>query len=194
MTDTAGTGTAGSGKRPGHWRRVIVRIALCIVLTLVAALALLYALLFRKVERRVSDDIAELRALVNIPANASFARWEVFSTPEGDLFFPDSSNEYITLIAELQSRNGRWSPSDQTSGTLKWVVPEAPRPWLSAGFRTLLEQHRIGDLNVTDEPGCYRYESRVTKSGRPIKGFICERGAHALLYLTLQSESDNLSD
>lgn len=140
-----------------------------------------------------STDITALRAMVRIPADTRTARWEVFGTPEYNGGVPGPS-DYLTLVAELEAGDKPLDAGDkpleagsaETGGSVH-IVPEAARPWLSSGFRTLLSESKNAALPLSSKNGCQPYQSVVTKSGQPVSGFICVRAGKSLLYLALMS-------
>lgn len=136
-------------------------------------------------KKGVSDDLAALRAMVRIPAETGSARWEVFGTPEYNGGVPGPT-DYLTLVAELEAGDKPPATGPAETGGVH-IVPEAARPWLSNGFRTLLSESKNATLPLSPKNGCLPYQSVVTKSGRPVSGFICTRAGKSLLYLTLMS-------
>jgi len=130
----------------------------------------------------VSDDLAKLQAIVAIPAGATSARWEVFGTPEETGFVPGPT-DYHTLIAELQPA---LTPAAETADAQRDeipVMPESARPWLSNGFRALMEQNRNARLHLAAHKNCRVYQTTMRKSGRRVQGFLCSDAGRTLLYL-----------
>ena len=145
-------------------------------------IAPLVALFWTGEAPRVSDDLAELQDIVAIPAGATSARWEIFGTPEATGIVPGPT-DYYTLIAELRPA---LAPAMEATGAQRdemTVMPEAARPWLSDGFRALMEQSRNTQLSLSAHKNCRAYETTVRKSGRRVQGFLCTDAGRTLLYL-----------
>jgi len=130
----------------------------------------------------VSDDVAKLQATVSIPAGATSARWEVFGTPEATGFVTGPT-DYYTLIAELQPALAPVAQIIDAQRDEIPVVGEAARPWLSDGFRALMEQNRNSRLRLSSYKNCRAYRTTVRKSGRRVQGFLCTDAGRTLLYL-----------
>jgi len=131
---------------------------------------------------RVSDDVAKLQSIVSIPAGAASARWEIFGTPEATGLVPGPT-DYYTLIAELQPA---LAPVAQTIDAQRDEIPvvrEAARPWLSDGFRALMEQNHNSRLRLSSHKNCRAYQTTVRESGRHVQGFLCTDAGRTLLYL-----------
>lgn len=136
-----------------------------------------------------SDDLSALRAMVRIPEEATSGRWEVFGTPEYKGGTPGPT-DFITLVAELESSDALSGTTRQNTGGGVAIVPEAARPWLSTDFRNLLKNSiysKNSELPLSKENSCQPYQSTMTKSNRPVSGFVCARSKRSLIYLTLQS-------
>lgn len=124
--------------------------------------------------------------MVHIPVQAKSGRWEVFETPEYKGGVPGQT-DYITLVAELETGDGPSETTSQNTGASVAIVPEAARPWLSTDFRNLLNERKNSWLVLSAKNACQPYQSVMTKSGRPVSGFVCTRPNRSLIYLTLQS-------
>lgn len=134
----------------------------------------------------VSDDLAGLRAIVRLPDAARSARWGMFGTPEYHGGVPGPT-DYLTLVAELDVVATPEPLTQAKPGQVAYVVPEAARPWLSREFAALLAGKTNAAFPLTANNGCHPYTSTITKSGRPVGGFICMNGGRALLYLDMWS-------
>lgn len=132
----------------------------------------------------VSDDLAALQAIVHVPAATRSARWEMFGTPEYQGGVPGPT-DYITLVAELDVGAIPPGTTPAIPGHVVYVVPEAARSWLSDAFRTFLSERKNQTFSLPASLGCQPYTSMMTKSGRPVSGFICVQVGRALLYLDL---------
>lgn len=55
-----------------------------------------------------SEDIAALRAIVNLPMEVKSARWEIFGTPDDSGWVPGPT-DFHTLIAELEQEQDWFS-------------------------------------------------------------------------------------
>lgn len=142
----------------------------------------LVALFWAGERPHVSDDLAALQYIVAVPAGVTSARWEIFGTPEATELVPGPT-DYYTLIAELQPA---LAPAAEATGAQRDaipVMPEAARPWLSDGFRALMEQSRNAHLSLSTHKNCRAYETTVRKSGRRVRGFLCTDAGRTLLYL-----------
>ena len=136
-----------------------------------------------------SSDLAALRQVVAIPEGVTSARWEIFGTPEYTGGVPGPT-DYMTLVAELDLADDTAFEADAPSHWPPSVVPEAPRPWLSAAFRDRLERSRNKELDIAGEASCRPVRSRMSKSDRVVPGFACRAAGKTLLYLELLGPSD----
>ncbi|GJJ04319.1 hypothetical protein RugamoR64_48570 [Duganella rhizosphaerae] len=128
--------------------------------------------------------MAGLRAIVNIDMPIKSGRWEIFATPEDTGMLP-SSNDFTTLVAELQlSDKSAFSEYKEATGAT-YIAPAAARPWLNKAFRTMLEQNQNASADLSSKYDCRKYATTITKSARPVEGFICAGPERTLLYLTL---------
>lgn len=157
-------------------------LAAGLVVTGVVVATPLVAFLWSGEAPRVSDDLAALRDTVAIPAGATSARWEIFGTPETTGGVPGPT-DYFTLIAELQPALAPGVKSVGVQRDEMPVMPEAARPWLSDGFRALMEQNRNARLRLAAHKNCRAYQTTVRKSGRLVQGFLCTDGGRTLVYL-----------
>lgn len=158
-----------------RWRTTGAIAAVFIVAPLVA-------FLWSSQASRESDDLAALQDIVAVPDGATSARWEIFGTPEATGLVPGPT-DYYTLIAELQPA---LASTVEAAGALDDdipVMPEAARPWLSDGFRALMEQSRNARLRLSAHKNCRAYQTTVRKSGRLVQGFLCTDAGRTLLYL-----------
>lgn len=132
----------------------------------------------------VSDKLAELRNIVNIQIPATSGRWEVFETPEYRGGVP-GPGDYVTLIGELTpSEQYKFDASARPTGKT-FVAPESARAWLSEPFRQLLEKNKGTNANMSGQFDCREYTTTLTKSGKPVSGFLCASADRILIYLTL---------
>ncbi|XLZ71973.1 hypothetical protein ABT364_08385 [Massilia sp. SR12] len=134
-----------------------------------------------------SEDAAALRAMINIEFPIKSARWDVFGTPEYTGGVPGPT-DYITLVAELEPGDNWFASLKEPTGVTP-VVPEAARPWLTASFRSLMEKNKSSNIDLSSQADCRKYATTVTKSGRPVQGFVCNDAGKLLMYLTLSSEN-----
>jgi hypothetical protein len=170
-------------RRKPKWKKIVLWVIVLVVAIPVVLISALIVKLGMWSKPEVSDDITALRAEVSIPEQTTSARWEIFFTPEFNGV--PAPTDYVSLIAELQTNDREWSFSQETSGRYPGIVPEAARPWLSPWFRPLIAKYKNTKLKITSEPGCRLYQSRMTKSGRKVDGFVCVHERQALLYLIL---------
>jgi hypothetical protein len=133
---------------------------------------------------KASSDTKALQNLITIPANLKSAHWEMFGTPEYDGGVPGPT-DYMTLIAEVEPLENAGHFTAGTKDKNVYIVPGAPRPWISDRFRPMLEQARNSNLRLATAPGCHDYSTSVKSSGRTVSGFACEQSGHVLLYLSL---------
>ena len=133
---------------------------------------------------QVSDDIAALRDVVDIPVDLKSARWEIFGTPEYTGGVPGPT-DYITLVAELELAPASADFAAEADRDHAYVVPEAARPWISDKLRSILEQGTNATLDLAPTKTCHAYTARLKKSGRPVDSFICTQGGRTVLYLPL---------
>lgn len=134
----------------------------------------------------VSNDLAALRAVVQMPSAFTAGRWEIFGTPEHTGGAPGPT-DYVTLVAELRISPGDWRRLEAADGGKSFVAPEAARAWLSTPYRTLLVEHKGAEFELQSGQYCRAWSSKVVKSRRPVSGFTCLNGDHALVYLTLMA-------
>jgi len=130
----------------------------------------------------VSDDLAKLQNTVVIPSGVTSARWEIYGTPEYTGGAP-APTDYFTLIAELQPALAPASTSAGAQQDNIAVTREAARPWLSDGFRALMEQNRNARLHLAAHKNCRAYQTTMRTSGRRVQGFLCTDAGRTLLYL-----------
>lgn len=148
-----------------------------------ASLALFLCLLFAGCERTYSDDLAELREIVEIDMLTSAARWEVFRTPEFSGGVPGPT-DFVTLVAEMPGVDPTVFDRRAKSGTV-WIAPEAARLWLSGNHRSMLRGFRNTSIDLSKVRNCRAAHGKLKKSGQPVHGFICNNSAKAIIYLTL---------
>lgn len=134
----------------------------------------------------VSEDLTALRAVVQVPARFTAGKWEIFGTPEYTGGTPGPT-DYLTLVGELRIAPDDWRQLDGDGKGTSFVAPEAARPWLSAPFRTMLAKYKGTEFELKSAQDCRAWSSKVVKSGRPVSGFTCLHGDHALVYLTLMA-------
>lgn len=133
---------------------------------------------------KASNDIKELQQLVDMPVNLKSARWEMFGTPEYEGGVPGHT-DYMTLVAEIEPVTNAESFTSGTNDKSIYIVPEAARPWLSSHFRSILEKNKNANIDLATTAGCHVYDAKVTKSGRKVSGFSCEKSGKVLVYLSL---------
>lgn len=136
--------------------------------------------------RKVSDNLVELREIIDLQIAAKSARWETFGTPEYNGGVPGPT-DYITLVAELESESSELETNKIPTG-ITYIAPEAARPWLSDEFRTILAQNKNTDVDLSRKADCRKYATTLKKTGKPVGGFVCSKSGRMLLYLTLWSE------
>lgn len=141
-----------------------------------------------------SDSLPELRKIVAIALPARQIKWEVFGTPEYTGGVP-APTDFVTLVAELEPVHDALPPAELAMPPAEpgtddkaYIVPEAARPWLSAPFRAWLQEHRNQAVHLPAGP-CSAYRTTISKSGRPVAGFLCRSEGRMLIYLTLSSDS-----
>lgn len=134
-----------------------------------------------------SDSLPELRKIVAVALPARQIKWEVFGTPEYTGGVPGPT-DFVTLIAELEPAQDALPPAEPGTDDKAYIVPEAARPWLSAPFRAWLQEHRNQAVHLPAGP-CSAYRTTISKSGRPVAGFLCRSEGRMLIYLTLSSNS-----
>lgn len=132
-----------------------------------------------------SRNLTDLRATVQIDLPVSSATWEVFATPEYRGGVPGPT-DLQTLLAEVVLSDAEYLSKARFSlaGEV-FVAPESPRAWLSPEFKALMNRVRNSSEDMGRSFGCFRYDTRLTDSGRPVSGFLCVSATRALLYLTL---------
>lgn len=133
-----------------------------------------------------SEDIAALRALINIPIEAKSARWDIFRTPETGSRGVPGPDDFTTLVAELDHEQDWFSSLKEPTGDI-FIVPEAARPWLTKEFHDLLQRNKTSYADLSSQADCRKYATSVASSGRKVKGFACKAAGRTLLYLTLDS-------
>lgn len=134
-----------------------------------------------------SEDIGALRAIINIPAAAKSARWDMFETPEPDGLIPGPT-DFHTLVAELELDQDWLSSLKEPTGDI-FIVPEAGRRWLTKEFRDLLHKNKTSRANLSSQADCRKYSTTVTRSGRQVDGFVCKSADKILMYLPLDPPS-----
>jgi hypothetical protein len=133
---------------------------------------------------KASDDISALQNLIDIPVKIASARWEMFGTPEYNGGVPGPT-DYMTLIAEIEPFENAAPLTAGASDAKVYLVPEVARPWISTGFRSMLEKNKNANINLATIPECRAYQTTIRKSGRIVSGFSCAKTNHVLLYLSL---------
>ena len=131
-----------------------------------------------------SADVKALQQLVDLAADLKSARWEMFGTPEYEGGVPGHT-DYMTLVAEIEPVTNAESFTSGTNDKSIYIVPEAARPWLSSHFRSILEKNKNANIDLATTAGCHVYDAKVTKSGRKVSGFSCEKSGKVLVYLSL---------
>lgn len=156
-----------------------------------AALGLVLSLLLSGCSRDsppgVSDNLAQLRAVIELQVPTKSARWEVFGTPEYKGGVPGPT-DFVTLIAELELEK-TWINQGMALTGHTYIAPEAARPWLSDGFRIMLEENRNTTSDLSSKANCRKFNTTLKKSARPVEGFACESAGKILVYLTLQQNT-----
>jgi hypothetical protein len=135
----------------------------------------------------VSNDIVALHNLLQLDLPAKGARWEVFDTPEYTGGVPGPT-DYVTLIAELElshQKNVEWKSQ---MGKV-CIAPNAARPWLAEGFRSMLATNRNDCTDLSNLPNCGKFQAKLKKDGKWTEGFLCNNSEKLLLYLTLADYS-----
>lgn len=158
-----------------------------LTLTIVAGALLLSGCDVNDEQSKVSHDIAALRALLSIDMPLKSARWETFATAANARLVLGPT-DFVTLVAQLQPSEGNWFASMTEPTGETFIAPEAARPWLGLAFRAMLEKNKDSRVDMTKQFNCRKYTEKVTSSGRPVDGFICQDSGMALLYLTLPTE------
>ena len=133
---------------------------------------------------KASDDAGALQNLIDIPVKLTSARWEMFGTPEYDGGVPGPT-DYMTLIAEIEPFEKSTLFKTGATDTNVYLVPGVARPWISSGFRSMLEKHKNTNINLGGMPGCHAYDTTIKKSGRLVTGFACTDANRVLVYLSL---------
>lgn len=136
----------------------------------------------------VSEDVGALKSIVQLPAETTSARWQIFGTPEYTSGVPGPT-DYMTLIAELNPDDKLWTALPNEGPADVYIVPEAARPWLPNEFRMLLDKSKNANLTVSNKNNCKPYATRLTKTGRQVSGFICKGANRLLLYLIVLSRN-----
>lgn len=137
-------------------------------------------------KKNVSSNIDELRKMVEMPFSARSVRWEVFGTPEYHGGVPGPT-DFITLVAELEHLDKESLDRRLEEHGSDFIVPGAARPWLNHSFHALLQNNENSMLALPGTHNCHRYTSRLKKTSKPVKGFICGDPDRALVYLTLSA-------
>lgn len=137
-------------------------------------------------KKKVSENLAELRKIVELPAAVKSARWEIFGTPEYTGGVPGPT-DMVTLVAELDPFVHEVLLRGAAKKGSAFVAPEAARPWLTRDFQNLLAASKNSSLSISYAEGCSPYRTRLAKTGVPVDGFICPGDKGMLLYLTLSS-------
>ncbi|GAB3375838.1 hypothetical protein GCM10027317_16940 [Massilia agri] len=113
-------------------------------------------------------------------------RWEVFGIPEYHDGVPGPT-DFITLVAELEHVDKESLGHRLEEQGEEFIVPGAARPWLDHSFHALLRNNENSMLALPGTHNCHRHTSRLKKTSKPVKGFICGDADRALVYLTLSA-------
>jgi hypothetical protein len=130
-----------------------------------------------------SNDIAAFRNLLEIDFSIRTARWEVFGTPEYTGGVPGPT-DFITLIAEVEPSDTKTFEARPKTGDV-WIAPEAARPWLTEGFRSMLAKNRSTTTDLSSMFNCRKFQGKLKNNAKLAEGFICNDQEKSLIYLTL---------
>lgn len=135
----------------------------------------------------LSEDLNELQKIVKIDVPARSIKWEIFGTPEATRIAPFGPTDYLSLVAQVEVEDGRWFARFTERPGNVWIAPEAARAWLSPYFKELL----VRSYADRSEPkNCKEYQAAVTKSGRLVKGFVCQHESLLLIHMMLSAPTD----
>jgi hypothetical protein len=166
--------------------RLPVRLRFCACAAFVAVATTLGGCSNDGIRSGPSTDIAALRAIVRIPDDTKSVRWEVFGTPEYHGGVPGPT-DYMTLVAELKADDTLWHALPKEGPSDVYIVPDAARAWLSNDFRQLLDKNKNAILTVSQKNDCKPYDTQLSKSGKPVDGFVCKGADRYLLYMMVLS-------
>lgn len=127
-----------------------------------------------------------LQEFVRLQIDYSGAKWEVFSTPEYNGGGVPGPADESTLIAEVILNPVAIAAVEKFPIAGEYfIVPEASRVWLGAGFRKLLAKERNSTVNMGKYPGCHSISGDFRLDGKVRTGFICMNSTAALVYFPL---------
>ena len=130
----------------------------------------------------MSENLNELKNVVKISVPAQRVKWEIFETPEYKGSGAPGPTDYMTLIAEIELIDLNWFNQFTENTDEVWIAPESARPWLSIYFRAMLEKR---GTTLGRQFKCKKFRVEVTKSGRPVEGFVCENNGLVLIHVKL---------
>lgn len=134
-----------------------------------------------------SEDIDELQKIVKIDIPARSMKWEIFGTPEATGIAPAGPTDYMTLVAQAEGADSSWFTRLTDNAGRVWIAPESARAWLSPYFKTLLVS---SNADLSNRTNCKKIQALVTKSGRPVNGFVCQHEGLLLIHMMLMSPTE----
>jgi hypothetical protein len=136
---------------------------------------------------KVSNDMAGLRQLIDMPLKANFVKWEIFDSPE-QTGLQLGPTESTILVAEFSPADASFF-STISPGEERFYVPEAERAWLDEQFRSLLRKKTDRIIDLSYKSRCRPITSTIVRTKKPAHGFTCIAKEKMLVYLTLVSDS-----
>jgi len=133
-----------------------------------------------------STNMNELTATVEMDIPGRNGRFEIFETPETGGTVPGPAFA-VSMVAEFDAAGPADKGSFAPSASPVWVAPNAPRTWLSAPFRTLLEKYANKEFPA-DVPNCAPFSATLKKSRKTTHGFQCFNEGKLLVYLSIWTE------
>ena len=138
-------------------------------------------------QKKFSSDKNALKNIIELDVNASAVTWEKFGWPEkSSSELLEANLDYIILVAEIAPTDKRFFDS-LSSGEMAYIVPGAARRWLSQKSRITLENRGSTSMDLSRKSDCRPLVVSLKKTGQPAKGFMCNTGENAVIYLVLAS-------
>lgn len=138
-------------------------------------------------QKNALTDKTAFKNIIELDISTGSVNWEKFSWPEkskNELL--ETNLDYVILIAEITPGDKPFFDS-LSSGGVAYVVPGAARPWLSRKSQIMLENHGSTSMDLSIKSNCRPLVTKLKKTNQPARGFMCDTGEKALVYLVLAS-------
>ena len=158
----------------------LIGAMMALIIGLAASGFYLVLMTYRPPAAKPTLDIGALQAYVRISIPTQSIKWEMFREEEEAGMFNLGPVDYVKLVAEIVPADRAWFAAQPAGEDRLSKAGGASRSWLSPYFQALMNNHKD---NWQAETNCKPHHTTMTKSDRPVDGFVCEHDGKLLLHI-----------